>query len=256
MSADKTLADRIAALAAETPEMDGAARVLSVRGGVLEAMLDEIDQTVLGAELQFETDGKRLALLAGGRRLVALRAVDGVDAPDAILGKPLSMDASDEVAAVAGVMNAFAEGATRLKVASAISNDADVDESVSLTALQSALGITPDDPDATSMQRFLARIGDHAAASILLKDGAVEDSSGDKALLQSLKIAMSTQLRGFLDSRSKTCPSHTDPSLTFCADTLSNKVGMVIAIHGEDIALIAYRASGLGEMCRAWQRVA
>ena len=251
-----TLADRIAALATETPVHEGLARQLQIQGGPLETILDEIDQTVLGSSLLFESGGSSVTLLVVGRRLVSVEAVTGLDAPKDLLGATLSMDAGDQVAQVSTLIKAFAEKAKALRVTSIPKTHADASDSLSMQALQSAMGLEVEDPDASPMQRFMTRIGDHAAAALQLEDGAVASTQGSIQLVQGLKIALSTQLPSFLDSRKATCPSHSDPSLTLCQDTVEPGIGMAIAVHGPEIALVAIRAEGLADVCRAWQRVA
>ena len=251
-----TLAERIAALAAENPQYEGAARVLSTRGGAAEAIIEEMNQTVLGSKLLFESDEASLGLLVVGRRLVSIESVSGIDAPADLLGTELSMDGGDQVAQVSEVIKAFAEAAKSLRVTSVSKANVDTADSLSLQALQAAMGLDVDDPGASPLQRFMTRIDAHAAASLQLEDGAVTKTQGSIQLVQGLKIALSTQLSTFLDSRQATCPSHADPSLTLCQDTVGPGVGMAIAVHGSEIALVAFRADGLAEICSAWQRVA
>ena len=254
MSED-VLKGRLAALASETPEVENGARVLNTRIGAAEAILNAIDETVLGEQMVFSNGAARLTLLVAGRRLAGLVEASGIDVPDGVMGSGLSMDDPDRVGQIAEAIKAFAQGADKLTVTSEPMPRAEDLESVSLGALMSAIGIVPDDPSASPLERFMTRASDVVQASISLKDGAVAKTDGTIQLVQSLKISLSTQLSTFLDARKATCPSHTDPSLTLCQDTVDKGVGMAIAVHGDDLALIAFKSSDLTEICAAWQRV-
>ncbi len=252
---DKSLAARIAALAAESPLMDGEARILDMRLGGFEAVMNAIDETVLGARLTFSDGENGLTLLATGRRLAGLSAAEGIDVPEALIGADLTMDSPEQVKEVAQVVMSFAEGAETLNVTAVPMPEADDMESVSLSALMNAAGLQVDDPDASAMQRFMTRIQGSYDAAVLLENGAVSKTLGAITLVQSLKIALSTQLSTFLDARQSTCPSHTDPSMTLCQDTVEKGIGMAIAIHGDELTLLAFKSTELKSICAAWQRV-
>lgn len=252
---DDSLKGRIAALASETPEVEGGARVLNARIGGFAAMVNAIDETVLGERMTFSNGAAQMTVLVAGRRVAGLEEVKGIDVDKAILGSGLSMDNADQVKQIAQAMQSFSEDADKLTVMSEAMPQAEDLESVSLAALMSSIGVAPDDPTTPPMQRFMTRAADVMQASILLKDGAVSKTEGAIQLVQSLKIALSTQLPAFLDARKATCPSHTDPSLTLCHDTVDKGVGMAIAVHGDDLALLAFKTSDLTTICATWQRV-
>ena len=249
---DDSLKARLAALASEQPEIENGARVLRTKGAGFETVITVIDETVLGERMVFSNGEAKMTLLVAGRRLAGLEAVEGVEVAKDVLGAGLTMDNPDQVKRIAETIEAFAGDAATLTVATEPFADAEELESVSLNALVNASGI---DPNMTPMQRFLSKGEPIMSASILLENGAVSKTNGAIQSVQSLKIALSTQLQPFLDARKATCPSHSDPSLTLCQDTIEQGVGIAIALHGDDLALVAFKSGDLAAICAAWQKV-
>ena len=254
MAVDKTLSGLIEALATEQPEIVEGARVLSVRKGAAEALLDEVEATVLSASLQFQTDNATLALQVAGRRLVAIAGAEGIDLPANLIGAALSMDVPEQLSAAGAAIAQFAGDARSLLVTSTHMSNADVTESVSVAALRNAMGIVVDDPNASPIERFLARATGNVSAYLLVEGGEVTQTEGVPALVQSLKIALSTQLRPFLDARAANCPSHTDPSLTLCSDTIEAGKGMAVATCEGSVTIFAFESRHLANICEAWRK--
>lgn len=251
---DPTLAARIAALAEEQPAHIGRARVLDLRRGVTEALLDEIDATVLAATLLFETETKSLRLKVAGRRLLSV--VEGDDVADAALaGQALGSPNAEHVQFVAGVLSDFTSEARSLRVTSTPERAEAGGDSISVEALEAAMGLETDAPDASISERFLKRAEGHIKALLHLDDGTVTATKGAIAQVQSLKIALTTQLSPYLEAREANCPSHTDPSIIFCQDTISEGVGLAVGVIGSEVLLLAYQSGNMTALATAWRRV-
>jgi hypothetical protein len=142
VSEDKRLRDKLAKLADE--EAGAGERRLS--GALVEAMLEEIDEAILGRTLTFRgEDGAVLALQAANRRLLCVTAVPEVLAVDrAAAMAPLGPEDEAALAAVAGALKAFAEG-RREVVVTALPFEQPLDPGMrgrSAAAVAKVLGIT------------------------------------------------------------------------------------------------------------------
>jgi hypothetical protein len=142
VSEDKRLRDKLAKLADE--EAGAGERRLS--GAVLEAMLEEIDEAILGRTLTFRSeDGAVLALQAANRRLLCVTAVpEGLAADRTVVTKPLGPEDEVALAAVVEVLKAFAAGRQEV-VVTALPFDQPVDPGMrgrSAAAVAKVLGIT------------------------------------------------------------------------------------------------------------------
>jgi hypothetical protein len=142
MSEDKRLRDKLAKLADE--EAGAGERRLS--GDLVEAMLEEIDEAILGRTLTFRgEDGAVLALQAANRRLLCVTAVpEGLAVERAMVLAPLGPEDEAALAAVAGALKAFAAG-RREVVVTALPFDQPLDPGMrgrSAAAVAKVLGIT------------------------------------------------------------------------------------------------------------------
>jgi hypothetical protein len=142
MSEDKRLRDKLAKLADE--EAGAGERRLS--GDLVEAVLEEIDEAILGRTLTFRgEDGAVLALQAANRRLLCVTAVpEGLAVERAMVLAPLGPEDEAALAAVAGALKAFAAG-RREVVVTALPFDQPLDPGMrgrSAAAVAKVLGIT------------------------------------------------------------------------------------------------------------------
>lgn len=119
MTEDRRLRDKLAKLAAEAETVeDGRRRLSPGAAGLLAAMLAEIDETVLGRRITFETDGgRRLSVEVANRRLLRMsEAPDENAGPEGLLG-PLGPDTDGILPAVVAAMRRLGEGQDSLLVA-------------------------------------------------------------------------------------------------------------------------------------------
>ncbi len=116
MSEDRRLRDKLGKLADE--ESGAGTRRLSAAGRDLtEAILEEIDETILGRTLTFRAgDGAILRLEAANRRLLRLVDLPAGAADPATLLAPLGPEDDGALTAVAGAIRTFAHGRDELSV--------------------------------------------------------------------------------------------------------------------------------------------
>ncbi len=145
MTEDRRLRDKLAKLAAEAETVeDGRRRLSPGATGLVAAMLAEIDETILGRRITFETDhGRRLSVDVANRRLLRVAEVPDESAgPEGLLG-PLGPDSDGILPAVIAAMRRLAEGQNSLLVAT-VPLDAASEPDVlgrSVAALARAAGI-------------------------------------------------------------------------------------------------------------------
>ena len=252
--AEQTLSDRIAALASEDPVFVGKSRVLDVTEGATEALLDALDSTVLSSRLTFQSAASRLVLDVAGRRLVQIEtASEDVKIPEAILGQPISMDSAEALEQLARAIYSFTGAATELKVEAEPLRATARGDTVSVAALRDALGATAARKE-SPMDQMLAQAGDKILAVLRLEGNTVAQTKGAIAQIETLKAAMTGQLETFLSQRATSCPSHSEPSLTLCTDSISPGVGLGLAVIAEERTLFAFETVATAEIYRIWKR--
>ncbi|MCU0853520.1 MAG: hypothetical protein MUF63_01085 [Rhodobacteraceae bacterium] len=179
MSEDKRLRDKLAKLADE----EAGAGERRLGGDLVEAMLEEIDEAILGRTLTFRgEDGAVLALQAANRRLLCVTAVpEGLAVERAMVLAPLGPEDEAALAAVAGALKAFAAG-RREVVVTALPFDQPLDPGMrgrSAAAVAKVLGITLYDRPAPVAMPDPAQGFDAGFARLALAVAAVsgEDTS-------------------------------------------------------------------------------
>lgn len=247
-----SFAARLAALGSETPDFVDGARVLD-HADALTALLDEIDATVLPAALTFQSDTGALTLLATGRRLHKI--TDG--APDGVLDQAMDPDNGDLTQDAAHALAAFCDGASAMRVSHGCvaAQNATMSGRVSVRALNTALGRVNDDPDAPPYERFVARMADSFGATIHIQNRVAKDMTGPSVDLAQLKIILSTQFSGFIDTRNDKCASHSDPSLTLLGDVLEPGTTLGIAVFETDMILFSMPTADTAKASQTFYRV-
>lgn len=258
MSDEKTLADRIAALASENPVFEAKARVLDMEAGGFAAILDEIDACVLATRLRFDAGGAQLSLDVAGRRLLSIAEGEGaVLVPEDLLGATLSNAKAQDVQAAAQLISDFASKPASLKLTAEPANGAVRGDSVSVAALRAALSAPEPAPEDTvsPMDKMLEGCGDHIKAALRLDGNTVAQTKGSIAHVQALKSALSGQLETFLEARAKACASHADPSLTLLQAALAPGLGIGIAVIADERTLVVYDTSAVAQIYAVWNTV-
>lgn len=259
MTQQTALSQRIAALAEETPEFTGKARVLNQTGCSIELIVDEVDQTTLAAALTFDNGNARVTLHIAGRRLHMICDVDGsVDDPSGVFGKPLAVEDAALRENAAALLQNFAATGNVLAVMSEASNlvDGDAPDSMSVESLRAACGIEIiEDAHLPQIERLLARSGDKISAWIRLNGNRLDSTSGSVADISGLKIALTTQLSAFEQSRRQNCASHSDPSITTFFDVSTSGQSLGIATFENETLLFAIQTVDFSHLYRAFRQI-
>ncbi len=259
MSKETALSRRIAQLANQAPEFDGKARVISKENPSIDDLIDVIDGTVLASALTFDTGAARLTLHVAGRRLHLISDADGsVEDGGSVFGKPLAVEDETLRANAAEMLRMFMDGASVLAVVAEASRDIDGDapDSMSVDSLRKALGVDAiDDAHLPQIERLLARVGDQMSAWILMSGNRLESTSGSVADISGLKIALTTQLSHFEQTRAKSCPSHSEPSITLFMNSANVGQCLGIATFENSKLLFSLSKGEFAPVCRAFRRV-
>lgn len=256
----QSLSDRLHALAGEAAAQEGRARILCETGATPDHILDEIDTTVLASALTFNTGDAQLTLHVAGRRLHMISGPSiGLDVPEDLLERPISMEDADARARIADILHRLLEASPRLSVTSTPSSDLDAEggDSLSLAALQADLGLdlSLDDDHLPAIERFIARVEGQVQAYIRLSGNRLQSTQGAVSDISSLKIALTTQLSKFQMRRNSDCPSHSEPSLTLLAEVQQPGCGLGLAVHGEDTLLFSVENSNFPHVFKAFNRL-
>ncbi|MBS9718130.1 hypothetical protein ACFFUT_12710 [Pseudohalocynthiibacter aestuariivivens] len=229
---------------------------------VMTVMLREIDETLLGRELEFRNDrGDMIGLEVSGRRLLCVSKVlpERLATSFKSLLKVATFDAhGPEIDDMARLLDAFSEEATKLKVTS---------HGLSRAMGSSEVGCSPDslaqawsldavetteENEESAVASFLASCRDIASAWIQLKEGSVTRKSGDEALIERLVSLASDGFsipdiglkQGGNSAEAKRCIVLRSPSL--------EQHSVLFAENENRAALVLFPAENLSQVISKW----
>jgi len=253
MSDLTALAQKIAALAANDAVYEGGARVISAAGepAPLVAILSEIDETILERTLEINADGKTLRLVAAGRRLRGIAAVDAPGA-EAVIGQSLSREEPEVLQGVFDVLSNACGDVQHLRVRPLPAEPFGKggERGVSAKGLAEIWGVDIDTAPAPPFERFLKIANGAASSLIYLNAGEVIDQKGDA---DALHVILDTQLAAFQAQQAKLSAVGDGPQLVSLENALADGSSATLVVSGEQIVLIAHDAGAIGPLHRAWK---
>ncbi|MFN3663682.1 hypothetical protein [Yoonia sp.] len=248
---DSPLIAKLKALVGNDPVFLGKARVIST-GGIpmpLDALLAEIDDTVLERTLVFDIDGLTLRAAVAGRRLRGV--LDVTDQPvNGFIGQVLSQDDPDMRHRISALLADLCNNAEQITVKSLpAENFGDPsDAGISAAALtQDTREMDP--PSSSPMGQFLAAIGTDVTAFLYVVKGEIVRSKGDTTAVDLAWCHQSDPLR---NSQKAIFPQDKDPTLTCLAPALRDGQAIAIARIGDEIGVLSYPSDGFGHILAAW----
>ncbi len=242
---DASLAARLAALAEEQPQFENGARRID-GPDAFDAILAEIDHTVLPARLTFSAGGASLALIVAGRRLCAVPDVADVLSPD-------DLTAIEAAAAAIAAFSEGVDGPLLVAEGEAAEGAGDPTQRVSVNALAQAAGRVAIDPDLPLPERVQARLGAVAQAHVVMSGQTVNTSDGPSELVSMLTATAQEKLAAFVAQRRESCPSHKDPSMTIMAGAAGDGRAIGLVTTGEEHLLFVVPESGINEALRVFK---
>ncbi len=255
MSELNALAQKLNALTTTREVFDAGDRVISKSGvpAPINAILNEIDNTILERNLAFTTDSSTINLIVSGRRLRGFLTVSP-DVPNAVpvLGQTLARDVPDVVQAASKLLSELCASASWMTVRSLPPEPfgSGGDRGISARGLADLWQVEMDETPQPPMARFLGSNATAMAAMMHVSYGHVVSSSGDIDALQSI---WDTQVAAFRKSHKQHLNPDDGPQLICLEGALDNGMAAALAVCGGDVALIAYQPDHLGAMLASWR---
>ncbi|MEM6309613.1 MAG: hypothetical protein AAF754_06145 [Pseudomonadota bacterium] len=253
----EVIRDRLDLLASEVPAFVGHARVICATSASANAVLDELDCTVLPADLQFRSAGQHLTLRTSGRRLVQVtEASADLPFPQTHVGMPLAHNDVEFRTAIAKTLVAFTQTKRALQVVvrplldqSALSPSG---QSLSVAALKvdlDRLDLTSS-CDAPFLDKVARDARDITTAQIWLDGNRVVKTAGDVATISDLKTVVSTQLGAFRIVQVKHDTATDAARLAIFNDVIGPGVSLALISQATHIGLFALPGINVGALNR------
>ena len=248
---DSPLIAKLKALAGDDPVFLDKARVIS-SGGIptpLDALLAEIDDTVLERALVFDIDGLTLRAAVAGRRLRGV--LDVTDQPgNGLIGQVLSQDDPDMRQSIGAFLAGLCKNAQQITVRSLPAENFGDPSDAGISAAALTQDTREMDPPLSSpMAQFLAEIGTDVTAFLHVVTGEIVRSKGDRTAVDLVWRDQSDPLR---DGQKAIFPQDKDPTLTCVAPALRDGQAVAIARIGEETGVLSCPSDGFGRILAAW----
>ena len=260
MSKQRRLSHKLALLADQESVYRDGGRVISngVYPPPLNAILDEVDTTILQRRLTFRAGESHLAVMASGRRLLRICAASN-DLPDqsAILDQILSLDETDALATALSAIAALAQKETAVLVESARPDDDAMrtDIGISTRHMGEALEVDLTTSAAKALRLFLESSGG-AVAGCLMWDGATwagaEDGDEESAKLLSFATDRLGDLR---EAGGGEVAGAEPPQFMVFDGALGPRRAVAAAWVAGEMAVMAVDRARIGAVVQSWRRV-
>lgn len=252
--------DRIELLASEVPAFLGQARVICATGASPNAVLEELDCTVLPADLQFRSAGQHLTLRASGRRLVqVIEASANLPFPQEQVGMPLSHNDREMRAHIAETLASFtkAKRALQVVVGPLIDQSALTTSSQSLSVVALKEDLDRLDETASVDLPFLDKIGLQAqeitTAQIWLDGNQVIKTTGDVAAIGEIKAVLTDQLSKWRKVQDQLGHNKDSARLSVFAEVLGSGRCMAMVSQAAQTRLFVLPSTSIPNLCSMFQ---
>lgn len=255
MSSSDDLAGKLAALSKNEDSYDGPARKIADKGMplALQAILTEIDETVLTRALRFQLDEKTaLTVVAANRRLLGIQDFEGskLKPVDDLKGQALSPDDEGQLKTLRSVLSSATKGIQAVTVTAApaerIGNQRDAGLGIERLAALAGLEypfVTP-----TRLGAFLMRLEDAITASLYQNPGESDSFSGADSEIDWLKANIDSIAS---EIRQTNCPFR----LTTFGQQCGGSLSMSVAIDRDEIAIFMHNSEACGTIYANWNSI-
>lgn len=256
----KALLQKLNALAASDTKFENGARLIAngETVSVLQAVLHEIDSTVLGRKLTFRIGKSQVTMVVAGRRLQGMTKLSGdLDGALKVMGKIVSRDDTDVMAAVAHVMAQFGEreGVLTVEAGEADKLGTSTDTGVGVGTLADAWGIDLHTATPTVIGQFIINCGASVNASLVIAQGEIIRAKGDKAIQDKLQDIMKDQWSAFQTAHAKLRANDNGPALICLNSGLGDETSLAVATKDEEVGFFVFSPDQLGHVYTAWREV-
>jgi len=254
----KALSQKLAALAATKTTFQDGARVISdgETTPALQAVLQEIDSTVLERKLTFRIGKSYVTMIAGGRRLQGMTKLSGdFDGALKVMGKIVAHDDAEVMSAVAHVMNQFGERGGQITVESSAADKmgTSTDTGVGAAVLADAWGVDLTNEPPTPLGQFIINCGASVNASLVIAQGEIIRAKGEKAIQDKLQDIANDQWDAFQAARTKLHKGVDEPALICLNSGLGDETSLAVAKKDEEVSLFVFSPDQLGNVYSAWR---
>lgn len=259
MSDQPRLTHKLALLADQESVYRDGWRVISngVYPPPLNAILDEIDTTILQRRLTFRAETSHVTVMASGRRLFRIcDASDDLPDQTDVLDQMLSLEETDALATALSAIAALAQKEAAITVESARPDDESMrtDIGISTRQMGDALEVDPDTAAAKALRLFLES-GGAAVSRCLMWDGAgwAGAEAGDPESAQLLTFA--TGRFGDLRAAGGDGAGAEAPQLMVFDGAAGPNRAIAAAWVAGEMAVLAVDRPKVGDLVNTWRRV-
>jgi len=253
------LAERLTALSASDDTFDAGARVISTNGSPqpMQAFLAVIDETVLERKLAFSAGDTIVNVIAAGRRLRGITAVEpALAAAEPVLGQSLSRQEPENLTIALDVLSSVLSQTDQLTVRShppepfGTGGERGVTASDLATEWQSTAATTPATKAASPLDAFLDAAEVPFSAMLHVSAGQIVAEKGNIAQLQSI---WETQVDAFIKAQNKSTTQVNGPRLVALDGALDGGQAAALILSDDDLALLIYPADQIAALHAAWR---
>lgn len=248
------IAAKLSAIAYETPSFVGKARVISRNGfpDPLPALLNAIDETILGRTLEIKAGDSVISLNVAARRLRGISSVSpaSTNHPQ-VVGVTLSPEDADAIEHAHGMLENRLNGAELVTLrAKPSSHFGDSHErGVAATTLAKAWGLSLDTPDlqaGPAIARFLSVMDGDIVGLAQRTAGADIATQGQS---EGLSVILDEQLPTLIEKR----PTDERRQMFVMQDTSAGGDLTAALIDGDDHAVLRVAPEHLSRILTVWQ---
>jgi hypothetical protein len=250
---------KLARLVAETGDSDALAnRTLEAddSGGLLSAIVREIDETILGRELAISNDRQeRITLEVSGRRLLRITAIPQAPyAADfaALVDRQISDPDRSEVGTIADLLAMFVDGSAALRVTTRPlqARPGKPDLGCSSEVLAAACARRGGSGSRANLDDFRTACAEFAIAWVQLREGDVVDAAGSPEIAR--RLADLAQSRDQWSDDLPAGASGHNPVRCTILSGADEGSDILVAVQGDCALFMAFVPERIGKIVALW----
>lgn len=256
---ERAVARKLAILGGEKPVFRDGGRVISngILPPPLNAVLEEIDNTVLKRRLTFRAGDSTLSFVVAGRRLMTLVAASpDLSMAEPLIGTALSHDDEDTFETVAAAIVALTDAERPILVQSAHSDAGGVHTNIGIPIdrMTELMGIDLADK-VQPMQCFIDACEELYSACLFWVGGVWIGQSEDDGLMTRLRGVADSQWERFREAYGKNGHSVDTPRLIILDRALGDEASVTAAWANGEYVIFAHDQSDAAEIHDTWRRI-
>lgn len=223
----------------------------------MQAILSAIDESVLDRKLTFNVADSYATVVVAGRRLQGLiKASGNLEGALKVMGKVLSHDDADLLAAVANIMHQLVDQGGQVTVVSEDTKKLGTqsDAGVGVSVLADAWAVEMSSVPPTPMSQFILNCGASVNASLVIAQGEIIRAKGDKAIQDRLQHIANDQWDNFSDALGALRKVDTaEPALVCLNGGLTADTSVAVARNSEELSVFVFNSDQLTNVYSKWR---